>query len=230
MQPKLLKVSKIFIAPSDDALYDEFEVKIDIEDEDSIRLLGNSKLVTRYGTGSHQVNIKFVTSEALYRSRATLVVEDIDGEIVHSITKPVKWARVQQRDFYRLRVNEELEGCVKMKNRWLKFVTENVSGSGILIKGDEPLNLNDELLVKSDLFKKIGIESLVPVKVKRSFVKDDERFFGLEFISSLNRRNLLANFNLNQPDKVEYYSNRMSDKISSFVLREQLKTANRDKE
>ena len=223
MQPKLKEHTRMVLSSLENIELPDIGVQVDYETDQFIYLLSSQKLENIYQSGKYRVKLSFNSGEAMYRGTANLIVEDHEADLTYSLMKPIVWRRIQQREYYRFDIHSDVEGCTNKQNRWLKFISEDLSGSGILIKGDEKLNINDELLLKSDLFGGAGNNKLIPARVKRIFKQDDQVFAGLEFVPSLKQDNLVANINPNiAPYQIEYYSDRLADKLASFVLKKQL--------
>eukprot|EP00828_Plagiopyla_frontata_P041389 TRINITY_DN5884_c0_g2_i10.p2 TRINITY_DN5884_c0_g2~~TRINITY_DN5884_c0_g2_i10.p2 ORF type:complete len:522 (-),score=93.53 TRINITY_DN5884_c0_g2_i10:1609-3174(-) len=160
--------------------------------EDSIRInipLCNDEYLLLKTGETIEIN-SYLDELNCYKFYCDVILKGKDNNIIYyELTKPYNISKIQRRDFYRVRVLEEIEYIDKLdkeahnfnENQYKKALMINLSGGGARIKIKESLKKGDVILINTGIE---GIKSEIECKIVRIEKNEyNESICGVEFLN-----------------------------------------------
>lgn len=171
-----------------------------------------------------------IKQDAVYQFTTRISRRGNAPDFEYYLEPPEDLNRYQRRNFVRIEdfsagtfspVDPQMSA---VRAGWYPFRTENISGSGILLKTPKEINNDDLLLINHDLLKLVGVSLPLLAICRRSYGSKRQQYYGLEYI----REDLVANFFENNkwqylPKSVLAFDLAQQEKLASYIFKKQVK-------
>ena len=137
-----------------------------------------------------EVLVLVTKKDAVYQFVTTIKKHTDENDTRYLLTTPKFPRRIQRREFVRINYSVPVEYSVFNNNyikeniKWYQSLTHDLSGSGMLIETISDVSEDIFLLIKSDIFKKLGIGQPILGRCCRSEFIDNGHFSAINFILS----------------------------------------------
>ncbi len=176
-----------------------------------------------------EVVVLVIKEDAVYQFYSLLSKKESGGKPIFALTLPREVRRVQRRQFVRIDLIKNVKvanmGARDVARRpfWKDTTSMNISGGGMLIKKPHDLDAPDLLLIKSDIFTQLDIHHPVAAICRRSYVKDNQHYSGVEFI----RGDSLTHYFYEEeasslPETVARFDYQAQNKLVTYVFQQQI--------
>lgn len=226
------------------SIWDKVEIIIEEDNERGVYMsriedfAGDQIKITKpeYQSGSilirerTELKALIIKQDAVYQFTTKIRRRGESPDFEYYLELPDDINRFQRRNFVRIEdftagtyspVDPQMSA---VRAGWYPYRTENISGSGILIKTPKEIKIDDLVLINHELLKLVGLELPLLAICRRSFVLKRQHFYGLEFI----RDDRIANFFENNkwqylPQTVLSFDLDHQERLASHIFKKQVK-------
>lgn len=182
-----------------------------------------------------EVKIYITKEDAAYQFNCVIEkvqINNITGYVLH-ISSDIE--RVQRRRFARVDIFEEVLVSklpkITQQNKisfgflnWKTSVTQNVSGAGTLIRSEQKIDKNNLILLNFGLFPELNLPKIIAGICRRSEIKNDSYYCGVEFIESDNLEKFIKQPLLKcLPASIKSFNTRIQNNLVNYLFRQQIK-------
>lgn len=171
-----------------------------------------------------------IKQDAVYKFATKISRIGQSPDYEYYLELPDDLSRYQRRNF--VRIEDYTAGTFSpvdpqmsaVRAGWFPYRTENISGSGILLKTPKEIRKDNLVLLNHDLLKLVGVELPLLAICRRSFISKRQHFYGLEFI----RDDQIAHFFENNkwqylPKSVLAFDLACQERLASHIFKKQVK-------
>lgn len=176
-----------------------------------------------------RVLVLFTKEDAVYQFYSRIKKLNVPRKNHYILSPPRHVKRVQRRQFVRIELFSKISyanigtSYCDQEIKWQDSVCLNLSGGGMLIKGTEGLNLSDIILIKANLFHKLGLSQLIVGVCQRIFYEEKQRCGGIEFIISDRIANHFSTDQLKAlPPGITEFDSTAQNKLINYIFQQQI--------
>ena len=182
-----------------------------------------------------EVKVYITKEDAAYQFYCVIEktqINNISGYILHIISDI---ERVQRRRFARVEIFEEVLVArfpeITQQNKisfgfldWKTSVTQNISGAGVFIRSEQQIEENNLILLNFGLFPELNLPKIIAGICRRSEIKNDCYYCGVEFIESDNLEKFIRQPLLKcLPASIKNFDTRTQNNLVNYLFQQQIK-------
>jgi len=179
------------------------------------------------------ITVSFVRDDAAYQFSSRIMHRTVKGGQQMILSPPARIRRMQRRLFCRIETSTRVSFAIirAMKDwddweeglTWMKSRCIDISGGGAMVRVQEKLAVGTPLLVRLEFFQNHSLPNEIVAVCRRSFLRDDNQYAGLEFILAdqlheVVKRDILERL----PDSVRHFGSIAQNKLVSCIFAEQV--------
>ena len=185
-----------------------------------------------------EVAVRVIRQDAIYQFDSRIFRKTEKDKKEAQLTSPVIYQRIQRREFFRLEMRgnvsySKIPPMKRLSSRrkqfsWRKSYCINISAGGLLMSINDEASPGELLLLKIEVFGKIGLPDVIAGICRRVYQNEGKIFCGIQFIKANRLSEHFQESILHKlPPSVAKFDDQAQNEFVNYVFREQVERHNR---